>query len=88
MEIDDENDRVYNVNLVGNKICRLYEGSGWNTGTVKYYKLDQYLLVFDDGSEDLIREEDIEMIFVDKPKRSHRVDYSAMTKGHQTKKSR
>ena len=25
MDIDDENDRVYNVNLVGNKICGLYE---------------------------------------------------------------
>jgi hypothetical protein len=36
--------------------------------------------VFDDGSDDLIREEDIdgvELFFVDKPKRSHRVDYSA-----------
>ena len=33
----------------------------------------------------LIREEDIdgvELFFVDKPKRSHRVDYSAMAKGH------
>ena len=37
MEIDDENDRVYNVNLVGNKIHGLYDGSGWNTETVKYY---------------------------------------------------
>jgi hypothetical protein len=79
MEIDDENDRVYNVNFVGNKIRGLYEGSGWNTGTIKYYnyKLDKYSLVFDDGSDDLIREEDIdgvELFFVDKPKRSHRVD--------------
>ena len=87
MEIDDENDRVYNVNLVGTKIRGLYEGSGWNTGTIKYYnsKLDKYLLGFDDGSDDLIREEDIddvELFFVDKPKRSQRVDYSAMAKGH------
>ena len=38
MEIDDENDRVYNVKLVVDS-----EGSGWNTGTVKYYssKLDK-----------------------------------------------
>ena len=34
MKIDDENERVYNVKLVGNKICGLYEGSRWNTGTV------------------------------------------------------
>ena len=62
MEIDDENDRVYNVNFVGNKIRGLYEGSGWNTGTIKYYnsKLDKYLLAFDDGSDDLFREEDID----------------------------
>ena len=65
----------------------------WNTGTIKYYnyKLDKYSLVFDDGSDDLIREEDIdgvELFFVDKPKRSHRVDYSAMAKSHQAKKSR
>ena len=93
MEIDDENDRVYNVNLVGSKIRGLYEGSGWNTGTIKYYnsKLDKYLLGFDDGSDDLIREEDIddvELFFVDKPKRSQRVDYSAMAKGHSAKKSK
>ena len=29
----------------------------------------------------------VEMFFVDKPKRSHRVDYSAMAKDHQAKKS-
>ena len=56
--------------MVGSKIRGLYEGSGWNTGTIKYYnsKLDKYLLGFDD----LIREEDIdgvELFFVDKPKR-------------------
>ena len=56
-------------------------------GTIKYYnsKLDKYLLAFDDGSDDLFREEDIddvELFFVDKPKRSQRVDYSAMAKGH------
>ena len=86
-EVDDEDDRLYDVNLVGTQIRGLYEGSGWNTGTIKYYnsKLDKYLLWFDDGSDDLIREEDIddvELFFVDKPKRSQRVDYSAMAKGH------
>ena len=29
-----------------------------------------------------------ELFFVDKPKRSHRVDYSAMAKSHQAKESR
>ncbi len=51
------------------KICADYI-SGWHTGIVKYYnrKLDKYLLGFDDGSSDLISEEDIdgvEMKFVD-----------------------
>ena len=31
---------------------------------------------------------DVELFFVDKPKRSHRVDYSAMAKGHKAKKSK
>ena len=48
MEIDDENYRVYNVNLVGNKIHWLYDGSGWNTETVKYYNsnLNKYFTSF------------------------------------------
>ena len=55
-----------------------------------YYnsKLNKYLLVFKDGSEDLIKENDIdgvEMFFVDKEKvskRSKQVDYSALAKGN------
>jgi hypothetical protein len=31
---------------------------------------------------------DVELFFVDKPKMSHRVDYSAMAKGHKAKKSK
>ena len=74
--------------IVGKKICGLYEGSGWHTGSVKYYnsKLDKYLLVFEDQSTDLIKEEDIdgvELYFSDqKRKRSKRVDYSALANGN------
>ena len=35
-----------------------------------------------------LRNSNVKMFFVDKPKKSHRVDYSAMTKSHQAKKSR
>ena len=37
LELDDEDnekDRMYDVKLIGKKICALYEGSGWHTGTV------------------------------------------------------
>ena len=72
--------------MIGEKICGLYEGSGWSTGTVTYYnsKLDKYQLMFEDGSTSLIKEDDIdgvEMFFADKEKvprmvarRSKRVD--------------
>ena len=63
-DCDDENDRLYNVKLVGTKIRGLYEGSGWSTGTIKYYnsKIDKYLVEFDDKSTDLIKEEEIDGI--------------------------
>ena len=47
-------------------------------------KLDKYLLLFEDESEDLIKEEDIngvDMYFADKGKRAKRVNYSALEKG-------
>ena len=85
-DIDDEKDRFYNVNLVGRKVCGEYEGSGWCTGTIKYYnsKLDKYLLVFEDKSEHMIKENDIngvDMYFVEKSKRAKRVNYCALAQG-------
>ena len=86
-DVDDEQDRLYNVKLVGKKVCGDYP-DGWHTGTIKYYnsKLDKYLLVFEDGSDDLIREEEIdgvELFFPDMvPKRSKRVNYAALAKGN------
>ena len=88
IEPDNPTDRLYNVPMVGKKISGLYEGSGWVTGTVKYYstKLDKYLLAFADESSDLIEESDIdgvEMCYADQqPRRARRVDYSAMAKGN------
>ena len=48
---------------MGKKICADYI-SAWHTGIVKYYnrQLDKYLLAFDDGSSDLISEEDIDYV--------------------------
>ena len=86
-DCDDENDRLYNVKLVGTKIRGLYEGSGWSTGTIKYYnsKIDKYLVEFDDKSTDLIKEEEIDGIeicfVVENEKRKKRVDYRALHNG-------
>ena len=91
-EEDNDFDRVFTKKLVGKKICADYI-SGWHTGIVKYYnrQLDKYLLAFDDGTSDLISEEDIdgvEMKFVDQSildgsqKRSKRRDYAALNSGN------
>merc|ERR1712223_1189528 len=77
--VDYENHRLYDAKLVGRKICAEYEGCGWYTGTIKYYntKLEKYLLVFDDDSEDLITEDDIngtDMYLEDIGKKSKSVD--------------
>ena len=82
---------MFTKKLVGKKISADYI-SGWHTGIVKYYNrhLDKYLLAFNDGSSDLISEEDIEgveMKLVDESivdgsqKRSKRVNYAALNSG-------
>ena len=79
--------RLYNVPLIGSKLCILYHGLGWQTGTVIYYnpKLDKYGLSLQDDSTELIKEEDIDgvkMYFLEKPpRRNTRVDYLALSKG-------
>ena len=77
-EEDNEDDRVYDENLVGTQVRGLYEGSGWHTGTIEYYnsELDKYLVLFEDESEDLIKVEDIDGVdikFMDKPISSQRI---------------
>ena len=77
-DVDDEDDRIYDDNLVGTQIRGHYEGSGWHTGTIEYYnsELDKYLVLFEDESEDLIKVEDIDGVdikFMDKPKSSQRI---------------
>ena len=59
--IDNESDRSFSEKLVGQKIKGLYE-TGWHTGKLEYFntKLQEYLVSFDDGSEDYIKEEDID----------------------------
>ena len=77
-EEDNKCDRVFDAKLVGKIICANYV-SGVAKGTVQYYnwKLDKYLLLFEDGSTDLFEEKDVdgdEMWFVDKEKPRKRVE--------------
>ena len=86
-ETDEEKHRLYDADLVGKRVCGMYEASGWHTGTIQYFnaKLQKYLLQFDDSSTDLIRKEEIdgvELYFEDNPpKRSRRVNYKALANG-------
>ena len=65
------------VHLIGSQIRADYEGSGWHRGTIKYYnsELDKYCIVFEDESEDMITEEDIDgvdMCFLTKSEMSEK----------------
>ena len=89
-EEDCEKDRNFSDDIVGKKVRGLYEGSGWHTGTIKYYNtsLKKYLLQFDDGSTDFIKKEEIdgtELFLLDDPprrnQRCQRVDYNALANG-------
>ena len=59
--IDDPSDQTYDDHLVGKKICGNYGTAGWHNGKIEYFntKLKEYLVLFDDGSSDYIKEDDI-----------------------------
>ena len=60
--IDTHSDRTYDDVLVGKKIRGNYE-TGWHLGTIEYFntKLKEYLVFFDDGSSDYIKEDVIDV---------------------------
>ena len=59
--IDNECDRIYTDELIGNKIKINYE-AGWISGTLKYFNatLMEYNALLEDGTEDYIKEGDID----------------------------
>ena len=59
--IDAKSDRTYDDRLVGKKIRCNYE-TGLDIGKIKYFnfKLKEFRVLFDDGSEDYIKEVDID----------------------------
>ena len=59
--IDDPADRVLTAKLVGRKIRGFYE-TGWHIGRLEYYntKIQEYFVTLQDGSEDYLKEEDID----------------------------
>ena len=58
---DAENDRTTSMPLVGRKVKGVYE-NGVFVGSISYFntQLQEYLVKFDDGSEDYICEDDID----------------------------
>ena len=58
--MDSEKDRLYDAPLVGRNLRGIYENGVFN-GVIKYFNkvLNEYNVVFEDGSEDYLREEDI-----------------------------
>ena len=60
--IDDKLDQTYDDHLVGKKIHGHYE-TGWHIGKIEYFniKLKEYLVLFDDGSSDYIKEDVIDV---------------------------
>ena len=62
---DHEDDRIDFAPYCGRKLRALY-GNGWYTGTIQYFNenLLKYRVTFDDGTEDYIAEEEIDMIDV------------------------
>ena len=60
MRVDHEDDRVEDE-YKGRKIKALYT-NGWFTGSIRYLnkKLDEYNVLFDDGTEDYIQLADVD----------------------------
>ena len=60
--IDDLSDQTYDDHLVGRKICGNYK-TGCHNGRIEYFnsKLKEYFVLFDDGSSDYIKEDDIDV---------------------------
>ena len=58
--VDSEKDRLYDDPLVGRNLRGIYKNGVFN-GVIKYFNkvLNEYNVVFEDGSEDYLREEDI-----------------------------
>ena len=54
-------DRIFSGELIGKKI-RGHYNTGWHIGTLHYFntKLKEYMVKFEDGSEDYIEESDID----------------------------
>ena len=62
LPLDDEQYRDLNHNLVGLKLCVLYEDEGgWFDGTITWYntQLGKLRVLFEDDSDDYISPEDI-----------------------------
>ena len=59
--IDNECDRIYADELIGNRVKINYE-AGWVSGTLKYFNttLMEYNALLEDGTEDYIKEGDID----------------------------
>ena len=59
--IDNECDRIYTDELIGNRVKINYE-AGWVSGTLKYFNttLMEYNALLEDGTEDYIKEGDID----------------------------
>ena len=59
--IDKEDDRTTNHELIGKQIRGHYE-TGWHVGRIEYFNrsLEEFHVLFDDGSEDYIKETDID----------------------------
>ena len=63
-ELEDcEDDRIVYAPYCGKRLKVFYE-DGWHTGVMEYYNesLDKYHVKFEDGSEDYIGEDDIDML--------------------------
>ena len=63
--IDDENDREYDHVMLNRKI-RVFYDNRWYQGTIEWYnsKIDQYQVLYPDGTNDYVELDDIDGIMV------------------------